>query len=88
MGDIITNLNPANLIASTSNWVGPLFYEMLPWALAGLGIILAGLFVSFLINKIGDGIHSVFHIDKEEYIRKYGINTKEDFDATFGKYRK
>lgn len=70
MGEIITSLAPAQVIASTSVWLGALFNEMWPVALIGLGIGLAGIFVAWLIAKIGATVKHVFSsskFDSDEY---------------------
>lgn len=56
MGEIITNLSPNGVFATTSQWLGPLFLEMLPWALVGLGIVVGGYILGWFIRKLWSGV--------------------------------
>jgi len=47
-----------DMIASTSAYTGDLFTGILPLALAGLGLVLAGVFVAFLVRKIRSAIRT------------------------------
>lgn len=46
----------ADMITSTTLFMGDLFSALLPWALAGLGLVLVGVFIKFLVGKLGAGI--------------------------------
>lgn len=71
MGDIIATLNPIDIISSTTRWINPLFNELLPIALVGLGIITAGLFVAWLVNMITNAIGKLFgHKEEIDYHQK------------------
>jgi len=50
----------ADMITSTTAYMGDLFTAILPWALAGLGLVLAGLLIRFLVGKMGAGIRGAF----------------------------
>lgn len=73
MGDIITNLDPTTVISSTSVWLGALFNELFPVALIGLGIILAGAFIAFVIRTIINATTLIFSKDDRTYWLKTGI---------------
>jgi len=61
MGDIINSLTPTAVINSTSPWTAGLFTEMLPWALMGLGVLLAGLFVVWLTRILSGAVRTMFN---------------------------
>ena len=46
----------ADMITSTTAYMGDLFTALLPWALAGLGLLLAGLFIKFIVGKLRGGV--------------------------------
>lgn len=46
----------ADLITSSTLYMSDLFLAILPWALAGLGLMLAGLFIRFIVGKFGKGV--------------------------------
>lgn len=52
----VTLPDASDLIVSTSLYMTDLFVAILPWALAGLGLVLVGAFIRFLISKLGGGI--------------------------------
>jgi len=49
----------AEIVSSTSQFTGGMFSEILPIALAGLGLFLAGAFVAWLIQNIGSVVYKI-----------------------------
>lgn len=52
----VTLPTATELIVSTSLYMTDIFVAILPWALAGLGLILVGPFIRFLVGKLKGGV--------------------------------